>query len=151
MVALLSPAYLRDEAALLEWQIFEMRRRCALLASHLSNRETLKRSIIPILWSPCSGSVPLEISQMPLFEGNLNGSGAHQVSGIQSLANRQYAAFVNTLAAYIIEVTNSFQLTPLQSIPNPNLFAPFTFTNEPEVADRTRNEQSRDCRQTLCQ
>ena len=132
MIALLSQTYLRDEKALFDWKIFELRRRCALLASRLSNHETLKRSIIPISWSPYSGSIPLEIGQAPLFQRGAN-------DGIQSLSKREYAAFVNSLAAYIIEVTNSFQLMPLESIPEEKLFPPFTFNDQLEAESPATN------------
>ena len=137
MIALLSPAYFSDEAALFEWKIFELRRRRTLKTSHLSNRETLQRSIIPVCWSPYSGSMPVEISQTPLFDGNLK-SGSNVTGGVKSLAENQYAAFVKSLAHYIIQVTSSFQLTPLEKIPD-EVSNAFETLNEPTTNSQITN------------
>jgi len=131
MIALLSPAYFKDKTTAREWQVFEMRK---------AKSDSIDTNvIIPIAWYPYSGPVPRVISRTPIF--GQNGVDRDEPVGILLRSrgkHREYAAFVNSLANYIVDSTASFQLPELDSIPD-EVSNAFEAGEEPPTNSQTGN------------
>lgn len=122
MIALLSLPYFKDKTAGREWQIFEMRK--ALTESNDT------QVIIPVRWLSYSGATPVVINQTPIFNGNGHEPVANMLRS--PVKQRDYAELVNKLADYIVDLTASFELREIDSIPDDILNA-FESIEEPPI------------------
>lgn len=124
MVSMLSPAYLRDERAGKEWQIFEMRKRLYVQPINLlkNSPEKLTRAITPVTWIPWQGPAPRVIRNTPVYWGDPNGiyQGQAVLVMLRSMdrSAARYAGFVTALAESIIETAKPPCLRPLDSLPS---------------------------------
>ncbi|HKU72626.1 MAG TPA: TIR domain-containing protein [Pyrinomonadaceae bacterium] len=122
LVALLSPAYMRDERAGKEWQIFFDR-----IGLHEEQRHSthdpaidFKRVIIPVNWLPHRSPAAHIVSGTSVFYGDPYGV-TQQRSILEMLRSlrdcgRDYSQFVQDLADHIIRISDSVLLPRLEVI-----------------------------------
>ena len=144
MLALLSPAYLRDKRAESDWQIFAMRK--AVLLEHENAQAILARAITRLSWLPYEGPLPEVVAEAPVFPGELNGNQgtealARMLRAMSKHATR-YAELVNSLADHILETKASFCLPAIESIPA-EMPRQFVFPQKSAVDSEIKGPQPR--------
>jgi len=111
LVALLSPAYMRDERAGKEWQIFFDRIRLHEGLNHSTQSQPIdfKRVIIPVTWLPWRSPASHVVSGTSLFYGDPFGVIQQRpiLDMLRSLRDhaRAYSQFIQDLADHIIRVS----------------------------------------------
>jgi DNA-binding response OmpR family regulator len=122
LVALLSPAYLRDERAGKEWQIFFDR-----ISLHEEQKRStqdpaidFKRIIIPVNWLPYRAPASHVVSGTSVFYGDPCGITQQRstLDMLRSLRNfpRDYSQFVQDLADHIVRISESVLLPRLEVV-----------------------------------
>ena len=122
LVALLSPAYLRDERAGKEWQIFLDRIRLNAGQNHSSRFAATdsKRVIIPVTWLPWRSPASHVVSEVSVFYGDPYGVTQQRpiLEMLRSLRDcaRDYSQFIKDLADHIVRMSERVSLTPLEVV-----------------------------------
>jgi CheY-like chemotaxis protein len=122
LVALLSPAYMRDERAGKEWQIFFDRIRLSEEQYRSPQSPTIdfKRVIVPVTWLPWHSQTSHVVSGTPVFYGD-----PYRVTQqrpifemLRSLRDcaRDYSQFIKDLADHIVRISERVSLTPLEVV-----------------------------------
>ena len=136
LVALLSPAYLRDERAGKEWQIFLDRIRLHQQQQSFDPAIDSKRAIIPITWLSLRGPTSHVVSETAVFCGAANGVNQQRpvLEMLRSLRDygRNYSQFIHDLADHITHFSETVLLTQLETIgPFRDCHNCFALPNEP--------------------